>query len=119
MLDQGMWDGAYYLAGYAAQLALKACIIKTLMATDAFPDKEFSKNCYTHGLLKLVGLADLDAARGTATASDAVLSANWGMVVGWTEDKRYHRITSTEARSLYHAVADAPSGVLAWIKNYW
>ena len=45
LLDQGQWDGAYYLAGYAVELALKACIIKTLMATDAFPDKEFSKNC--------------------------------------------------------------------------
>src|ERR1039458_10039243 len=43
LLDLGKWRGAYYLAGYAIELALKACIIKTLMATDAFPDKEFSK----------------------------------------------------------------------------
>jgi HEPN domain-containing protein len=35
--DLGRWDGAYYLAGYTVELALKACIIKTLMATDAFP----------------------------------------------------------------------------------
>ncbi len=36
-LDAGKWDGAYYLAGYAVELALKASIIKKLMATDAFP----------------------------------------------------------------------------------
>lgn len=28
LLDQGKWDGAYYLAGYAVELALKARIIK-------------------------------------------------------------------------------------------
>jgi len=45
LLDLGKWCGTYYLAGYAVELALKACIIKSLMATDAFPDREFSKNC--------------------------------------------------------------------------
>ena len=39
LLDVGKWGGAYYLAGYAVELALKACIIRTLMATDAFPDR--------------------------------------------------------------------------------
>lgn len=28
LLDAGKWDGAYYLAGYSIELALKACIIK-------------------------------------------------------------------------------------------
>jgi HEPN domain-containing protein len=35
LLDLGMWDGAYYLAGYAVEVALKACIIKIVMATSA------------------------------------------------------------------------------------
>ena len=39
LLDQGKWDGAYYLAGYAVELALKACVIKMLLATDAFPER--------------------------------------------------------------------------------
>ena len=77
LLDQGKWNGAYYLAGYAVELALKACIIKTLLATDAFPDKEFSKNCYTHAVEKLVGLAKLDGARRTATDADPDLLTNW------------------------------------------
>lgn len=37
LLDVGKWDGAYYLAGYAVELALKACIINVLMTTDSFP----------------------------------------------------------------------------------
>ncbi len=54
LLDLGKWDGSYYLAGYAVELGLKACIIRLLMATDAFPEKEYSKNCYTHDVEKLV-----------------------------------------------------------------
>ena len=41
LLDEGKWDGAYYLAGYAVELASKACIIKNLLETDVFPDREF------------------------------------------------------------------------------
>jgi len=84
LLDQGKWNGAYYLAGYAVELALKACIIKTLLATDAFPDKEFSKNCYTHAVEKLVGLAKLDGARRTATDADPDLLTNWALAQDWS-----------------------------------
>jgi HEPN domain-containing protein len=119
LLDVGKWGGAYYLAGYAVELALKACIIKTLMATDAFPDKEFSKNCYTHSIEKLVVLAKLDGARKTATDADPDLLTNWALARDWSEEKRYHRIDKAEAESLYGAVADAAHGVFPWIKTQW
>ena len=119
LLDLGKWDGAYYLAGYAVELALKACIIKTLMATDAFPDKEFSKNCYTHSIEKLVALAKLDGERKAATDADPALQTNWGLALGWSEEKRYHRIDKSEAEALYSAVADSAHGVLPWIKTNW
>ena len=119
LLDQGHWDGSYYLAGYAVELALKACIIKTMLATDAFPDKEFSKNCYTHAVEKLVAVAKLDAARKTATDADPDLLANWVLARDWTEEKRYHRIDKTEAEALYAAITDAIHGVLPWIKTHW
>ncbi len=38
----GMWEGTYYLAGYAVECALKACIAKQIIAED-FPDKERNK----------------------------------------------------------------------------
>ena len=119
LLDRGMWDGAYYLTGYAVELALKACIIKTLMATDAFPDKEFSKNCYTHAVEKLVTLAKLDGLRKTATDADPDLLANWALARDWSEEKRYHRINRVEAEELYTAIADGTQGVLPWIKSQW
>ena len=119
LLDLGKWDGAYYLAGYAVELALKACIIKMLMTTDAFPDKEFSKNCYTHGVEKLVGLAKLEGPRKSAMDVDAELKSNWGLARDWSEQKRYHRIAKNEAEALYIAIADAAHGVFSWIKIQW
>jgi HEPN domain-containing protein len=119
LLDLGNWDGAYYLAGYSVELALKACIIKMLMGTDAFPDKEFSKNCYTHAIEKLVVLAKLDGPRKIATDVDPELLTNWSTVRDWSEEMRYHRIDESEARELYTAIADAAHGVLPWIKTQW
>jgi hypothetical protein len=51
-------DGAYYLAGYAVECALKACIAGLTQAGD-FPDKQFALECYTHSLEKLVNSAGL------------------------------------------------------------
>jgi HEPN domain-containing protein len=119
LLDQAKWNGAYYLAGYAVELALKACIIKMLLNKDAFPEKDFSRNCYTHSVERLVGLADLETARITATDADPDLLANWSLARDWSEEKRYHRIDRTEAEELYTAIADRAHGVLPWIKTHW
>jgi hypothetical protein len=40
LLNAGQWSGAYYLAGYAVEFALKACIAKLTNQHD-FPDKDF------------------------------------------------------------------------------
>lgn len=119
LLALGLWDGAYYLAGYAVEMALKACIIKKLMATDAFPEKKFSIDCWTHAIGKLLELAGLKAAWNTATTTDATLSGNWGIANEWSEQTRYSRFTESEARELYSALTDTTHGVLTWIKTQW
>lgn len=119
LLEREKWDGACYLAGYAVELALKACIINRLMARDAFPDKEFSKNCYTHSVVKLVGLAKLEDARKIAMDADSELLTNWALAQDWSEEKRYHRINKAEAEAIYSAIADGTHGVLSWIKSQW
>jgi hypothetical protein len=119
LLDAGKWDGAYYLAGYAVEIAIKACIIKILMATDAFPEKRFSERCYVHDLVELRLLAGLKTAFDAVAAGDPVLLRNWAEVEEWSEQKRYHRVAEAEARDLYAAVADSTHGVLSWIKTQW
>ena len=52
------FDGAYYLAGYVIECALKACIAKKTKRYD-FPDKEFFNETYIHDLQKLLKPAGL------------------------------------------------------------
>ena len=56
------FDGAYYLAGYSVECALKACIARLTNQHD-FPDKEFALACYTHSIEKLVRAAGLTSQR--------------------------------------------------------
>ena len=119
LLDLGMWDGAYYLAGDAIEVALKACIIKVVMATDAFLEKKFSERCYSHKVGELVELAGLQVVWTTAMTADPVFAGYWGLAREWSEQKRYHRMTEDEAKRLYEAVADPSHGVLEWIRTHW
>src|SRR5436305_1769069 len=72
MLDAHRWSAAYYVAGYAVECGLKACILKRLAATPEviFDNRRFSENCWTHGLLELVKLADLENVRAADIAAN-------------------------------------------------
>ncbi len=62
MLKLGLFDGAYYLADYAVECALKACIAKGTQRGD-FPDKKTVDSSYTHNLNDLIKVARLEEAR--------------------------------------------------------
>jgi HEPN domain-containing protein len=47
LLAARRWSAAYYIAGYAVECALKACIAK-LMKSEEFPDKRFADKCWAH-----------------------------------------------------------------------
>jgi HEPN domain-containing protein len=119
LLGLRCWSGAYYLAGYAVECGLKACIIKCLMTTDQFPERKFSEQCWTHDLERLVVLAGLTGQRDAAAAADPALDAYWGTVKEWTEASRYLRMTKAKAERLYNAIADKKHRVLVWIKSHW
>ena len=119
LLDIGKWDGTYYLAGYAVELALKACIIKSMMTTDAFPAKDFSKDCETHAYLRLLRAARLEPEWELMCQAEKQFAANWAHVSEWSEAMRYFRIEEAEARDFYDAVSEPLHGVLPWIKARW
>jgi len=58
LLQAGRSSSAYYLAGYAVELALKACVAKAFQP-NAIPDKAFVNEIYTHSLEKLLSTAGL------------------------------------------------------------
>lgn len=124
LLAASQWASAYYLAGYAIECGLKSCILARIAG---FPEvifevktgRTFSKDCWTHDVETLVGLAgikpDLDAAVATAPA----LATHWKVVGEWSELTRYERKTELEARNLYNAITDPVNGVMQWIRVRW
>ena len=120
LLDASKLEGAYYLAGYAVECGLKACICHRRMKAGAFPEREFSKEVYTHSLEKLVLLAGLKDERHNWTNRHPRFGERWGVVSRWNEEARYLRsVDPGEALQMYQAVAASKLGVLTWLKRYW
>jgi HEPN domain-containing protein len=118
LLDAQHWSGAYYLAGYAVECALKACIAKRMQAEE-FPDKTLAEKCWTHNLPQLLGLTGLKDDFAAAMQADTDLRDNWDIVKAWTEASRYARKKRAAAQDLYDAITDRKHGVFAWLKPYW
>lgn len=118
LLKAKLWDGAYYLAGYAVECGLKACVAKRTRR-GSFPDKDFAQKCWTHDIKKLVELAGLGTARGAAAPPRSQAEQNWQLVQNWDEGQRYERKSQADAEALYAAVTDPADGVLTWIKQHW
>ena len=118
LLEQRRWPGAYYLAGYSVECALKACIAKLTKVHD-FPHKD-SPKAFTHRLDVLVGLAELEQARIDKAKSSLDFKLNWAVILEWSEESRYDLSAGDrEARNLIHAISDNQEGVLPWIKLHW
>ena len=118
LLEAHRWSAAYYLAGYAVECALKACIAK-LMKAEEFPDRTFAEKCWTHNLPQLLVLAGLKADFDAAMQADPDLRDSWDIVKEWAEASRYARKTKAKAKDLYQAITGNKHGVLPWLKLRW
>jgi hypothetical protein len=107
-----------YLAGYAVECGLKACIAK-LMKAEEFPDKSFAEKCWTHDVDRLVLLAGLRDQRDADSKVDIQFRETWATVNEWDESSRYARTNKTDAQDLLDSVIDTKHGVLPWIKLHW
>lgn len=111
-------DGAYYLAGYAVECALKACIARSYAQHD-WPEKGFVADCHTHNIMALVRLAGIEAERYVDANAIPALGQNWLVVKDWSERARYERHSLPKAQKMVDAVGDNANGVLTWIKAHW
>lgn len=118
LFQHARFSTAYYLAGYAVEIGLKASIASRI-AEHVLPDKKFIDALYTHEIDKLVGLAGLRAELKKEQAENAEFAAYWGIVGEWTVDTRYTFVDSYSAQLMIQAVSDEKSGVLRWIKQHW
>ena len=107
LLRNRRFAAAYYLAGYAVECALKACMAKKTRRHD-FPDRGAAQ-FYTHNLPRLLEHSGLDV------DEDPALQQSWTAVKDWSEEVRYREVSEAEARDIYAAACF----VLAWIKGRW
>ena len=118
LLRQGCPDGAYYLAGYTAECALKSCIAKQTVRHE-FPEKNKVNDSYTHELKKLTKLAALENKLEQHERQNRNFSSNWALVAQWNEKSRYERRSLSQAQALIDALDNRQDGVLKWLKLHW
>lgn len=118
LLAAGYSDGAYYLAGYAVECALKACIARRTQEHD-FPDKKLVNDSHTHDLGKLLQLAELKPDLEAAILADPSMQTRLDAVQGWSESSRYGSSTFQDATDLLKAIQDPKGGLLRWIMQRW
>lgn len=119
LLDAGSYPGAYYLAGYAVECALKACIARQTKEYD-FPSREIVNKSWTHNLKQLLNLAELKDSLESDMKLNKNLDTFWAIVVNWPGEKRYELgVTQNEAKNLCDAISDPVNGVLQWLKKWW
>jgi|SRR4051812_10012471 HEPN domain-containing protein len=118
LLRSGQFSGAYYLAGYAAELGLKACIARQFRA-DQIPDRRLVERTYSHNLDQLVNLAGLAEDLKQRRALSDAFATYWTSVTNWSEQARYRVIGREDAEGLITALNDPADGVLRWIRANW
>jgi HEPN domain-containing protein len=118
LLQAKRWSAAYYLAGYAVECSLKACVAKLTQRHD-FPDKEFAQKVFTHNIDSLILHAGLKTALDALRKQNPQFDMNYNIVISWRETARYDTWSQQEAVELLEAITDETNGVLTWIEQFW
>ena len=119
LLNSRRYAAAYYLAGYAVECGLKACIARQIRQYEFPKSARFSRDVFTHDVRELVKLAGLGDVLGEAIRTSEQFGRNWDVVEAWSEESRYQRKSRVEAVALLGAITEEVDGVLAWIRQHW
>ena len=119
LLSAQHYHGAYYLAGYSLECALKACIAKQTRRHQ-FPDKKLANEAFQHDLTKLLQVSGLQPDFEKELRANSVFQVNWTIAKDWSEVSRYDlTLTQAQARDLYVACTARQNGILSWISRRW
>ncbi|MCC7368037.1 MAG: HEPN domain-containing protein [Chloroflexi bacterium] len=119
LFQSARYSGAYYLAGYAVECGLKACIARQIRQYEYPPSATYSRDLFTHSIRDLVRLAGLSDVLAARMRHSPQFSVNWEDTLKWSEQSRYESWTMQEAWQLLAAVDAVPDGVLEWTRQHW
>ena len=119
LLTRKAYSGAYYLAGYSVECALKACVAKRTKQYDFPPHKKIIEKIYTHEIGDLVKSAELKTQLDKVKKENKSFETNWAIVKDWNEESRYKEYNQKEAEDLISAISNSQNGVLQWLKLHW
>lgn len=115
LLSNRKYSGAYYLAGYVIELALKGCYCKKVGKYTFPPERETYNQLYSHNLNDILIVSRTKSAYDKAVITDMRLQIAWEVVKDWSEKTRYQIIKKRDAKPMVEAV----EVVLKWIKTLW
>src|SRR5271157_4939437 len=87
LLRNRKFSGAYYLAGYSIECALKARLAKQTKRYDFPPEPNFVNS--SHNLQQLLDRANLQKVFEKEKARDPQFAINSNVIKDWTEKSRY------------------------------
>ncbi len=111
------WAFAYYVAGYAVECALKACVLSRMVHTGLVFERKLPE-FRTHKLNDLIEIAGLRTELNARQSDGTGFAVNWDRVVKWTEESRYSDRSESEAEKLLAAITEPTDGVLAWLRPF-
>jgi HEPN domain-containing protein len=119
LLKAKRYSAWFYLAGFAVECALKACIAKQTRRFE-FPDKAAVNESYVHDLKKLVRRAGLQPDLDRELKASRAFKENWAVVKDWANDSRYNNAVGyPKTRHMYQAVTARRAGVMQWLRRHW
>lgn len=120
LADGKQFSGAYYIAGYAIECAIKA-LIATQFREHEIPDKSLVDKIYTHNLAALMGLSGVGESFDAACEADPELNRRWVIVKNWSEQARYSVWTEAQALAMIDAIdGDGKTrGLFLWLSARW
>lgn len=118
LLINARYSSAFYLAGYAVEFGLKACIAKQIRQ-ETIPELQFIRDIHTHSFKKLVGLAGLNSQLQEEREASSEFATYWGIAGQWAPSARYNVTDAVLAQLMVQAVSEPKDGIMTWIRKYW
>ena len=129
LYNNGLFDGAFYLAGYSVELMLKAKICERINVPNLFDEKsttiiegisDIRKVVRTHNLFTLLIMSGLKNKFDADKASNKQLALSNSILFNrWSEESRYLPLgtcTDKNAENLINLLS-GKEGILQWIEN--